>query len=153
MDTNLTTSTVLGFAERLEEDSTRFYEELSEIFSEDKAFFLSFVREGKRNRILISRTYQETISDALEACFSFSNLNLNDFTVNTRVPLNLSRRVAMKIAMELEEKATKFYLTVADGSSLLATISIAFKKVAEIRKNREQKLWSLLSSDESRETR
>jgi len=49
--------------------------------------------------------------------------------------------------MELEEKASKFWLDIAEQSaSLLATIPRAFRKVAEKRSNRKMKIKSLFKS-------
>lgn len=58
---------------------------------------------------------------------------------------DISYSDALKMAIELEEKASKFYLDVAEQSkSLLATIPRAFRKVAERRNNCKLKLKSLL---------
>jgi rubrerythrin len=52
----------------------------------------------------------------------------------------------LKTAIQLEDKAIKFYTDVAERSkSLLATIPMAFERVAKSRKNRKLKLESLLS--------
>jgi len=95
--------------------------------------------------VLVTRTYQETITDAIEACFSFRGLNLSDYLAETTLTEDTSYSSALKMAIELEEKSSKFYLDVAEQSkSLLATIPRAFKIVAEIRNNRKLKLKSLV---------
>jgi len=94
---------------------------------------------------LIIRTYQETITDALEACFSFEGLNLSDYQAETTLTEGMSYEDALKMAINLEEKTAKFYSDVAEQSgSLLATIPRIFRKVAEKRKKRECELKSLL---------
>ena len=142
---NVTASSIISLTERLEEDSSRFYEELAEKYAQDKETFLSFSKESGKNKVLIVRTYQETITDALEACFSFKGLNLNDYIVETALPEDTSYSDTLRIAIELEEKASKFYSDAAERSkSLLATIPRFFSKVAERRSNRKLKLKSLL---------
>jgi len=141
---NVTASTIISFAEKLEEDSAKFYDELAKRYVEGKEIFLSFSEESKKNKTLITRTYQETISDALEACF-IEGLNLSEYLTEIRLEEDTSYSDALKMAMELEEKARKFYSDAAEKSeSLLATIPSAFRKVAERRNNRKSKLKSLL---------
>ena len=137
---NITASTIISFAEGLEETSSRFYEKLAEKYAEGKEIFLSFAKEGKENKVLLRRTYQETISDALEACF-IKGLDLNDYMVETELTEDTEYLDALKMGIELEEKATKFYYKIAEySSSLLATLPRAFKKVAEKRNGRKTKL-------------
>jgi len=140
-----TASAIINFAEKLEDDSSNFYEKLAEKFVESKKVFLSFAEESKKNKVLVTRTYRETITDALEACFCFEGLNLGSYVVKTILAEDTSNSDALKTAIELEEKASKFYLDVAELSkSLLATIPSAFRKVAERRNSRKQVLQSLL---------
>jgi len=141
---NATASAVISFAEKLQDNTSKFYKELAEKYAENKETFLSFAIESRKNKVLVIRTYQETITDALEACFSFKGLNLNDYTVETRLTEETSYSDALKMAMKLEQNASKFYLDIAERSeSLLATITRAFRKVAERRSNRKPKLRSL----------
>jgi len=140
---NVTASAIISFAEKLEDGSSKFYEKLAEKYPESKEIFLAFAKESKKNRVLVIRTYQETITDALEACF-IKGLNLKDYLVETTLKEGMSYFDALKMAIELEEKASKFYSDVAERSkSLLATIPSAFKKVAKRRNNRKLKLKSL----------
>lgn len=142
-----TASAVISFTEKLEDYSSKFYEQLAEIYTENKEIFLAFSKESRKNKVLVIRTYQETITDALEACFAFKGLNLNDYTVETTLTEDTSYSDALKIAVKLEQNASKFYLDTAERSkSLLATIPRAFRKVAERRSNRKLKLKSLLEN-------
>jgi len=144
---SITASAVINFAEKLEEDSSRFYEELAKRYGQSKDLFLSFAKESIDNKIFVSRTYRETITDAIEACFSFKGLNLNDYKFETTLAEGTSYSDALRKAMELEEKASKFWLDIAEQSaSLLATIPRAFRKVAEKRSNRKMKIKSLFKS-------
>jgi len=143
---NITASAIISFAEKLEDDSSRLYEELANKYVEGKETFLSFVNESRKNKVQLIRTYQETITDALEACF-IKGLNLIDYLAETTLTEGMSYSDALKMAIELEEKASKFYSDVAERSrSLLATISRVFRKVAERRNNRKLKLKSLLKA-------
>jgi len=139
-ESNVTASAIISFAEKLEDDSSKFYKQLAEKYMENKELFLSFAEECRKNKVLVIRTYQETITDALEACF-IKSVNLDEYIVETTLTKDANYPIALKMAIELEEKASKFYLNVAKRSeSLLATISVAFKKVGEIRSERKLKL-------------
>ena len=138
-DTTVTASTIIAFAEKLEEDTSKFYEELAEKYTENRETLLSFAKESKRNKILLLRTYQETITDALEACFI--NINLSDYLIKINLREGMSYYDALKLAVAIEEKACKFYSDVAERSgALLATITDVFRKVAKIRENRKYAL-------------
>jgi rubrerythrin len=145
-ESNVTASAIISFAEKLEEDSSKFYRQLAEKYIENKELFLSFVEESRKNKILVTRTYQETITDALEACF-IKGINLNDSIAEITLAEDAKYSTALKVAIELEEKAGKFYLDTAERSeSLLATIPRVFREVAERRNNRKLKLKTLLKS-------
>jgi rubrerythrin len=142
---SVTAATIISFAERLEDASARYYEELAERFAAQKEKFLSFARESRKNKTLVVRTYQETISDALEACFSFEGLRLADYAVGELSAEGKSDTQALQAAIVLEEKAVRFYEDVAGRcGTLLATIPRAFKKVAETRRKRKQELQAMV---------
>jgi hypothetical protein len=143
-----TTSAVISFAEKLEDQSSSFYEKLAQKFPEDSEKFNSFAQESKKNKTLITRTYRETITDALEACYSFEGFNPRDYQVN---PVVAETRIqCLKNAIQLEDKAIEFYAQAAERSkSLLATIPMAFRKVGQIRKNRKLVLENLLTGSKT----
>jgi len=142
---NPTASAIIGFAGRLEDNSSKFYEMLAEKFPDEREIFLVFAKESEKNKMLVTRTYQETITDAIEACFSFKGLNLCHYLVETKLTKDTSYPEALKMAIELEKKASGFYSDVAEKSKpLLATIPKAFEKVATMRNKRNLKLKSLL---------
>jgi len=144
---NVTASAIISFTEKLEDSSSAFYEGLAERWAESKEKFLTFAKESRKNKTLVVRTYRETISDALEAGFSFEGLDLRDYAVETTLAEDVSYSEALRIAIELEEKACKFYLDVAECSqSLLATIPRAFNRAAKIRSKRKLELQSLLDN-------
>ena len=140
-----TCSAIISFAEKLESNSSKFYEELAEKSAENKETFLAFAKESRKNKVLVTRTYQETITDALEACFI--QIDLSNYLTETTFREAMTYLDALKMAIELEEKASKFYFDAAEQSkSLLATIPMAFRKVAEKRNNRKPKLKSLVEN-------
>ncbi|MDY6876632.1 MAG: hypothetical protein SWK90_10600 [Chloroflexota bacterium] len=137
----ITASAIISFSEHLEDRSSAFYEELAQRFTESREQLLVFAKESKKNKRQVVRTYQETITDALEACFSFEGLDLGDYEVETTLLEDTSYADAMEMAIALEEKACKFYLDIAEQSeSLLATIPMVFKRVAKKRNKRLQVL-------------
>ncbi|MDO9066274.1 MAG: hypothetical protein Q7U96_04235 [Chloroflexota bacterium] len=148
-DEHATTSSVINFVERLEEESSGFYQNLAARFPVHSDTFLAYAREGAKNRTLVVRTYRETITDMLEACYCFEGLNLSEHVVKTTLGKRANLAGALKAAVELERKAVKYYLEIADRSqSLLATIPKAFRKVAETRGRRKTELERLLAGAE-----
>lgn len=139
----LTASAVISFAERLEDASSAFYEALGARFSRNREAFAGFAGQGKKNKLLVTRTYQETITDALEACFAFEGLDLAEYEVTSVLPEDASYPEGLEAAIALEEKAIGFYQEVAERSgALLATIPRAFRRVARVRSKRVLELES-----------
>ncbi|NLE45094.1 MAG: hypothetical protein GX620_10265 [Chloroflexi bacterium] len=145
----VTAATVIRFSETLEDSSADFYKNLAESWAEQRDQFLAFARDCDRNATQIVRTYQETISDALDATSSFTGLKLDEYRPNTDLPGNASHVDGLKTAIDLEDKAIAFYRTVAEQASLLATIPRAFSRAAERRDKRRTKLESLLAEVET----
>ena len=141
----LTASAIMSFAEKLENDSSAFYEKLAQRFDEGKETFLGFAKDSQKNKTHLVRTYQETISDALEAAFSFAGLELPDYDFETALAEGTSLREALEVALEIEEEASKLYFQIAEqAQSLLATIPRAFSRVAKKRRARKEILQSML---------
>jgi rubrerythrin len=141
---NVTASTIISFAKKLEDDSLKFYKQMAEKYTKNNELFLSFAEECRKNKLLLTTTYEETITDALEACF-VKGVNLNDYITETTIAKDTEYPTALKMAIKLEEKAGKFYMVTAEQSEyLLTTISRGLRKMAEIRNNRKIKLKSLL---------
>ncbi len=142
---NITTSAIMSFSEKLEEQSVAFYEKLAQKFDEQQETFLRFSKECRKNKIHLVRTYQETISDALEATFSFEALVLPKIDFESLISEEVSFSNAVKGAVAIESQASEFYAQVADqAQSLLATIPRAFKRVAGARRSRSETLLGLL---------
>lgn len=140
---NLTASGIISFAEDLEDRMVAFYQRMSDRWEEEETF-QRFIKQGDKNKTLVRRTYQETITDMLEACFSFEGLDLAQYELDASLPEDMSYSEALEKATGLEEKAREFYLEVAERSeSLLATIPMAFQRVAKTRAKHERELRSL----------
>jgi rubrerythrin len=145
-DANITASAIMSFSEKLEEQSMAFYEQLARRFDEQRDTFLRFAKECKKNKIHLVRTYQETISDALEATFSFETLEFPEIKFDSLMDEEASFTGVVSGAAAIERQASEFYTEVADQSqSLLATIPRAFKRVAKARRSRSETLMNMLS--------
>lgn len=142
-----TAAAIISFCEELEDRSSAFYADLAERWAENEETFQTFSKDGGKNKMWVVRTYQETISDALEANFCFEGVALGDYALKTTLAEDASQADALRTAIALEEKACAFYQDVAERSeSLLATIPMAFKRVAKKRGKRKAKLESLLDA-------
>jgi len=142
---SVTTAAIISLIEELEDISSAFYDRLAERWTEHKPTFLGFSADGRKNKIQIVRTYQETITDALEASYSFEGFNPQAYQVDTALAAGASYAEGLRAAIALEQNACAFYEDVAARSeSLLATIPRAFRRVAKLRGQRRQKLEAML---------
>ena len=140
----VTASAIISFAQTLEDQSAKFYEELAALIPAHKDKLLGYGRESRKNKTLVLRTYQETITDALEACFSFEGVNLQHYAVGELSTTGCSPAQALANAVALEDKAIRFYSGVAAHcESLLGTIPRAFRRVAEARAKRLAELQGM----------
>ena len=145
-DLPVTASAIISFTRELEERSASFYEELAERFPEHRETFQRFAKDCTKHKVQVTRTYRETITDALEASYSFEGFKMGDYIVDVTPSGGLSLGEALKMALALEKKAIAFYLDVAERSeSLLATIPRAFRRVAKRRTRRRGELEALQS--------
>jgi rubrerythrin len=142
-----TASELISFTKKLEEDSAKFYEELSRKFVQDKDAFLSFVKENEKNIVQVERAYYGVITDAIEGCFSF-NIDPAKYLLKTELAENVSYSEALDGAIEIEEKIIKFYSDAAEQSkSYMADVPRAFMLVAKKRGNRPFKLKQMISKE------
>lgn len=139
-----TASAVVSFAERLEDRSALFYERLSKQFPDYAHIFKDLAHESKLNKVLIVRTYQETVTDALETAYTFEGLDLEGAIPSDLWQERSDFTGAVGSAIALERAAAEFYNNVASRSRiLLSTIYAAFKKVQGTRESRQTKLENL----------
>jgi len=142
-----TASEVISFAVKLEEDSDNFYEELARRWANDRETWNSFSAQNRKNKTAIQRAYYGVISDALEGCFAFAELDTDNYPINTELPLELGYAESLSKAIEMENIITAFYLDAARASkSLLADVPIAFERIARKRNERQIKLNELLNA-------
>jgi len=138
-----TASAVISFAKELEENSTRYYENLIQKYTQDKEPFLAFIKENKKNIVLVQRVYYEVITDALEGCFAFEGLNTDNYSFSIELPKDASYSDVLEKAIKIEEKIQKFYLDSSEVSkSLMADIPRLFERIAQKRKKRKIELKS-----------
>jgi len=139
-----TCSGAMSFAKELENESAKFYQNLSERYAKDKDVFLSFVKENGIYVTQVERAYYGVISDAFEGCFAF-NINPEEYAITTDLSEKASYAEALGRALEIEEKIINFYSDAAEQSkSLMADIPRAFKMVAKKRGGRQTILKALL---------
>ncbi len=131
-----TCSGAMSFAKELENESAKFYQNLSQKFVKDRDLFLSFAEENEGYVTQIERAYYGVITDAIEGCFAF-NINTEDYVFRTELAEKAASSEALARAMEIEEKIIKFYTDAAEQSkSLMADVPRAFRLVAKKRTNR-----------------
>lgn len=139
-----TCSGAMSFAKELENESAKFYQNLSERYAKNKDLFLSFVKENGDYITQVERAYYGVISDALEGCFAF-NINRQEYGLRTDLTEKSSYSEALAKAIEMEEKIIKYYLEAAEQSkSLMADVPRALKMVAKKRTNRQSTLRTFL---------
>ena len=142
-----TASEVLTLAKKLEHESAKFYEDLSQRYIKDVDVLLSFAKENGKNVVQIERAYYGVISDAIEGCFAF-NINPDDYAFKTELAEGTSYSDALDKAIELEDKIVKFYADAAEQSkSLMADVPRAFMLVVKKRAKRGSELRSLLGKE------
>lgn len=142
-----TSSEVISFAVKLEEDSGNFYDELALRGANDRETWTSFSAQNRKNKTAIQRAYYGVISDALEGCFAFAEIDTDNYPINTELPLELSYAESLRRAIEIEDMITAFYLDAARAAkSLLADVPIAFERTARKRSERQLELKKLLNA-------
>lgn len=139
-----TASETISFAKKLEDESAKFYKDLSQKYGKDEDAFLSFGEENRKNIAQTERAYYGVITDAIEGCFAF-DVETDEYTFETELADKANYADALSRAIEIEEKIIKFYSDAAEqSSSLMADVPRAFKMIAKKRRNREEKLRALL---------
>lgn len=142
-----TCSSVISFAKELENAAAKFYQDLSQKYTQGAETFLLFAKENQKNIIAIERTYYGVISDAIEGGFAF-NINTDEYKFKTELAEKATYSDALNRALEIEEKIVKFYSNAAEQSMfLMADIPRAFTKVARQRSSRRPQLKLLLDRE------
>jgi hypothetical protein len=142
-----TCSGAISFAKELENKSAQFYQGLSLKYAKGKELFLSFAEENGAYITQVERAYYGVITDALEGCFAF-NMDGDAYGLPADLDNVASYLEALKRAIAMEERITKFYSDAAEQSkSLMADVPRAFSRVAKKRAERISKLASLLTKE------
>jgi len=138
-----TTSAVISFAKELEDNSVKYYENLIQKYPQNKEIFLSFIKESKKNIVLVQRVYYEGITDAIEGCFSFEGLDTDNYNFDIELLKNTSYSKVLENATKIEEKIQKYYSDSAEMSkSLMADIPRVFERITKKRDKRKIQLKS-----------
>ena len=111
-----TCSEAISLSRELENESAKFYQEMSKRFEKDKDLFLTFAKDNAKYVTQIERAYYGVITDALEGCFAF-DLNPEDHQVKATPSKDASYTDALKEALAMEEKILKFYGIAAEPVS------------------------------------
>ena len=139
-----TCSEAISLSRELENESAKFYQELSKKYEQGKDLFLTFSKENAKYVTQIERAYYGVITDMIEGCFAF-NLNPEDFQIKGALPKDDSYSNAVKEALAMEEKIINFYQVAAEQAKhLMADVPRSFTMVAKKRTERLTKLKSLL---------
>ena len=143
-----TCSGAISLSRELENDSAKFYQELSKRFEQDKDLFLGFAKENTKYFKQIETAYYGVITDAIEGCFAF-DLNPEDYQIKATPSTDASYSNALKEALAMEEKILSFYRIAAEQSKhLMADVPRSFTLVAKKRSERLAKLKTLLGQGE-----
>ena len=141
----ITASAAISYVGKVEENSAKLYENLAQKHAEDKETFLFLAKENRRNKKSIEYAYYGVISDKLEACFCFDNLDTDNYSIKTELPEGINYPNALKKLVDMEEKIQKFFLDAAKQSkSLVPDVSWIFERVSKKRGKRVAKLKLLL---------
>ncbi len=141
----VTASAAVSYIGKVEENSAKLYENLAQKHTEDGETFLSLAKENRRNKKSIEFAYHGVISDKLEACFCFDNLDTNNYSIKTELPEGMSYPDVLRKLVEMEERIQKFLLDASEQSrSLVPDVSWIFERVGKKRAQRVARLRSLL---------
>ena len=146
-----TASAIISFFSRLEEQAAKFYHDAAENdkYAAGRETFLALAQENHTQKAMMRRVYQEVITDAFEACFSFPNLHEDAFRMDSELTDTLSYTEVLAKAITLEETSYNFCTEASEKSkALLAGIPQALQRVATRKAKRKLLLQSLLDTEE-----
>ena len=138
-----TASALISFYSKLEDQTEKFYSCLAENkhYLKGRDTFLAFAKENKKHKMMVTRTYREGITDAFEACFSFTGLHEDAYRIDTEVSDDLSYTDVLKKAINIEETTYIFCTHTSEKArALLAGIPQAFNWIAKQKASRKQLL-------------
>src|SRR3989339_1888615 len=95
-----TCSGAISLSRELENESAKFYEELSKRYEQDKDLFLTFAKENGKYVTQIQRAYYGVITDAIEGCFAF-DLEPEDYKVKAAPSTDANYTEGLKEALAM----------------------------------------------------
>jgi len=141
----ITASQAVSYITKVMGESAKLYESLAQKYAEEKETFLSLAKENMLNKKSIERAYYEIISDKLEACFCFSDLNTDKYSTKTELPEDIDYSSTLSNLLDMEEKTRNFLLDAGKQSkSLVPDVSWIFERMGKKRAERIAKLRMLL---------
>lgn len=139
-----TMSEGITLSKKLEQESGILYENMAFLYPQNAEAFLSFNNENKKYIVQIERAYYGVISDALEGCFAL-NIDSNKYSFDMIDVQHVSYEESINKIIDMEEKIIRFYTDAAEQcQSLMADVPRIFSLIANKRKQRIQKVLSLL---------
>lgn len=140
----VTAAAVITFCGLLEDGAAALYEEVARRYALYTEQATVFAAECRKSKLLVLRTYQETITDAIEAGYAFDGLRLGDPLFGVALDDAASAAEALAQTSALEAAAAAFYVDIAERSQdLLATIPGAFRRAGRTHAQRLQRLQAL----------
>jgi rubrerythrin len=138
-----TSSQVISFIRKLEEDGAGFYECAAKQYANYGEMLLGLAAENKKNITRVERAYYSAITDALEGGFAF-DLDQEEYEIKPGDSWNKTFPDAIKTAIEMEEKTARFYEKAAEqAKTLMADLPRAFSNMARLRNDRREKLAAI----------
>ena len=141
-----TTSEVISFIRKMEEQGAEYYENAAAIVADKSQLFRGFAEENRKFVKQVERTYYGVISDALEGGFAFS-ISRNEYDIELSRGSQNDLMAVMETALEIEVKILRLYEEAARQSQqLMADIPRVLTLVARKRKPRIEVLKGLIRS-------
>jgi rubrerythrin len=137
---------IMSFAAELEAADKAFYERLAEnpACAAYKALLEEFAEDEKKNEKHMLRARREHVTEmVLEPIADFTG---DPFLVEREVAHDMSQEQIMALALEVEEKAHRFYSQAAEKTKGLAEISRVLLKTGKKRAAHKTRLEELHKS-------
>jgi len=135
---------LLAFAIEMEEGAARFYLDAAENveYAGARETFRTFARQNTNRKALLVATRQENVTEmVLEP---INDLRRSDYEVRAGATRGMSDAQLLKLAVEVEEKAQRFYAdTATKARHLLAGVARSFVRLAREKEKRLQELKGL----------
>jgi len=134
---------VLGFAINMESRVEKFYEDAAQNpnCSETRVYFASLAEQAKRHRMILERTRRENVAEMILE--PITGLKTGDYLTDVKPSKRLDYLDVIRLGLELQRKAERFYLDSSGRISLVEAARI-FRRLAKEAAGREAELKALL---------